>query len=411
MTLLKKLLDLFSKNARSDSTEEHQAQFKSTIIAKSVSTTPHQNEGSPAASSVFDVIVVGVSFYQEALAKICDNRYEEGFEMLVQAEIVPEEGNPYDSNAVRIEIGGETVGHLSRQNALKWRGKMKSEGISEAVTCPAKITWDRNAFATGSYGVWLDLNLTLTDSVSVINADEGREDSDFQRFLEGDGIVFLVNNFCIQDTLRVGMSVKLWIPKTKDPDTVYLYDRSSPYGSFGIIPPQYSDIVVPHLMTEMDYDARVAELTYNKCQIKCRLISKEETEHRREESKASLKNELTKPYNPKKPITLMFSMKTKEGAKVGDKLIIEFEDIDSYGPYPCQWHIKFRNQTGDTIGFFSDNRSIIQRILKAHFNSFLFDVEVLDVAKERNIAWKGYPTKLVITPYKSNNGESREVGP
>jgi len=42
----------------------------------------------------------------------------------------------------------------------------------------------------------------------------------------------------------------------------------------------------------------------------------------------------------------------------------------------------------------------MRRLIKAHFNSFLFDVEVLDIEKERNRAWGGYLTKLIITTYK-----------
>lgn len=380
---------------------DHQAQLNPTTSVIGVN-PPQNNEISPMPNGVFNVIVVGVSFYQAALGKICGNKRE----MIVRAKIVPEENNPYDSNAIRVEIEGEIVGHLSRENALKWHGKMISEGFSDALTCPAKIGWDRAFTEEGSYGVWLDVDLTLSDSVPVINADKNQDDRDFQLFLKTDGLIFFVDNFSIQDTTCIGMSVKLWIPKVKNPDIVYIYDRSAPYGPFGIVPSIYLDTIASHLMSGMEYDARIVELNYNTCKIKCRLISREEAEHRKEEYKESLKKELTKPYNPKKPIALIFAMKRKKGAKIGDKLIIELEDIDSYGPYPCQWHIKFRNQAGDTIGSFSDNRSIIQRILKAHFNSFLFDIEVLDIAKERNITWKGYPTKLVITPYKSNMGKT-----
>ena len=74
MKLLKKISrDLFGKDAGSDSIKEHQAQFKSTITANSVNTS-HGNEGSPAPSGMFDVIVVGVSYYQETLSKICGNK-------------------------------------------------------------------------------------------------------------------------------------------------------------------------------------------------------------------------------------------------------------------------------------------------------------------------------------------------
>jgi hypothetical protein len=153
----------------------------------------------------------------------------------------------------------------------------------------------------------------------------------------------------------------------------------------------------------MNYDARIVERAYNTCKIKCRLISKEENELRKEEYKTSLIKEFKKPYTPKKPIILMIVAKKKKAAKVGDKLIIEFVDLDSFGFYPkfyWPWHIKFLNQACVTIGIFADDRSIMQRILKAHFNSYLFDIEVLEIAHERSSAWKGYPTKLVIKPFK-----------
>lgn len=412
MILLKKLLGLLIGKTESNSINDLHLPSKQTSTP-GIGANPlqiHNEEVSCTPTRTFNVIVVGVSNYQKALGKVCHNKCDDGLEMFVRANIVPEEGNPYDSNAVRIEVEGETVGYLSRENALKWRGKMISEGISEAVACPAKIKWDRNAFALGSYGIWLDLDLTLSNSVPFINTNERHIDLDFQQFLEGDGIVFYVDNFRLQDVLCTGTSVKLWIPKAKSPDTVYIYDRSSPYGPFGIVPSQHFEIIVSHLMADLDYDARIVELTYNKCQIKCRLISREETKYREEESRAVLRKELTKPYHPKKPINLTFAMKTKKGAKVGDRITIAFEDIDSYRPYPCQWHISFLNQAGDMIGSFSHDRNIIQRLLKAHFNSFLFDIEVLDVAKERSIAWKGYPTKLVITPYKSHGSSGSALG-
>lgn len=234
----------------------------------------------------------------------------------------------------------------------------------------------------------------------VITVNNNQEDPDFQRFLKTDGFIFSVDGPSIQDITYIGMSVNLWIPKVKNPDKVYIYHRNGPYGPLGIVPSTYSDLIADHLLDAMDYDARIVELTYNTCKIKCRLISREEAERRKEEDKASLKKELTKPYNPKKPIMLMIVTKKKKAVKVGDKLIIEFEDLDSYGPYPCQWHIKFLNQAGDTIGFFSENRSTIQRVLKAHFNSYPLDIEVLEISKERSSAWKGYPTKLVIKPFK-----------
>jgi len=252
-------------------------------------------------------------------------------------------------------------------------------------------------------------NLTFIQPLQdVIPANKNQMDSN-----ETGGLTFYVDGLQneFKEFSRVGESVKLWIPKV-NPDKVYIYHRDGPGGCLGIVPSHYSRNIISHLLDASDYEAVIEELTDNMCKIKCRLSSKEETTHRKAKEKESLRTELTKPYNPKKPISLMIAVKGKKTVKVGEKLVIEFDDLGSYiqnAGYKneaCQWQIKFFNQACDTVGIFENDKSPIQRILKAHFNSFLFDVEVLDIAKERNIAWKGYLTKLVITPYKSNNTAS-----
>jgi hypothetical protein len=104
----------------------------------------------------------------------------------------------------------------------------------------------------------------------------------------------------------------------------------------------------------------------------------------------------------------MIATKKKKAMKVGEKLIIEFKDLDSYGLLGCPWQIKFLNQAGDTIDISAHDRSIIHRLLKANFNSYHLDVEVVDIAKTSERTWvglshkfcKGYPIQLVITPTK-----------
>lgn len=109
---------------------------------------------------------------------------------------------------------------------------------------------------------------------------------------------------------------------------------------------------------------------------------------------------------------LTIATKKKKAVKVGEKLIIKFEDLDSYGPRPGVWPINFLNQAGDTIENSAQDKTIIQRLLKAHFNSYHLDVEVLDIAKtsERmwnklsHKFWKGYRIRLIITPLKIKCG-------
>jgi hypothetical protein len=122
----------------------------------------------------------------------------------------------------------------------------------------------------------------------------------------------------------------------------------------------------------------------------------------------SLRQELTKLYVPKKPMTLKLTTQTPNAVKVGDKLKIEFGSLDSYlqdaetgrVPYSCQWALTFHNESGQTIGILKHDKSTIQN---------LFDVEVvetffhMDYAEEKERSnWEGYPFRLVLTPYKSN---------
>lgn len=160
MAFLKKILDLFGRNTKSNSVRDNQAQFKPPIN----NNTAHTSNASTTFGR-YDVIVVGVSFYQKALEKICNKTRREGLNVFTQADVIPDNDNPHDNHAVRIEIDGETVGHLSRKNAILWRSKMISDNHSGVVKCPAKIGWDKNYNEEGSYGVWLNIDLSLSDSI------------------------------------------------------------------------------------------------------------------------------------------------------------------------------------------------------------------------------------------------------
>jgi hypothetical protein len=245
----------------------------------------------------------------------------------------------------------------------------------------------------------------------VVPARQNREES-----RPADVLSFFVDGPRVQDYAQVGLSVNLWIPKV-NPEKVHIYHRDGPGGCLGIVPSQYASLIIAHLVNGLDYEAQVEERTDTTCKIRCRLISREETEQRREERKISLRRELTKAYVPKKPITLVLGTKTRDAVKVGDKLRIEFDDLDSYlpessqrGPYSCQWCLTFRDQSGKTVGTLEHDKATIQKILKAHFNSYVLDIEVVETfshldhsAEKERSNWNGYPIKLVIRPIKNNS--------
>ena len=378
--MLKKILDMFFKNKTNNLTKDYQGQPKTTI--NETGNVLH-NEIGPAnpVSGAFDVIVTGVSFYQKALEKICGGRSGEGVQVLAQAKIIPYDDNPYDAYAVRIEIEGEIVGHLSRKDARKWRSKMISECFSGAVTCPAKNVWDRGADKAGSYGVWLNTDLTLSDSKSERNSALAVSAPAKQ----SNHIEFLVNelNRFELSNCRVGDEVNLWVAdQTKQ---IFIYRQGTDFGEgkIGICPDGFFGVISAALGCE----ASIASIYEGGCKIVCRLLSKAEMDEREKQMKAleekrvqekrqKLIEELEKKYSPKNSIKAIFNINRNKNLMKGDKVYRDIKDKEHYLLNPCQLHMDLLNQKKKKIGQIS-TANIIIRILKAHYNGYQFDINVV----------------------------------
>lgn len=109
----------------------------------------------------FDVEVVGEASYQEALERLCGGRTDEGADLECVATLRAEPSNPYDPDAIRVEIDGEHVGYLNRHAAKAFRpvaDRLARQG--QVGTCRARIVggWDRED-DRGHFGVRLDLGV------------------------------------------------------------------------------------------------------------------------------------------------------------------------------------------------------------------------------------------------------------
>ena len=292
---------------------------------------------SPTSPDEFNVAVVGVSYYQEALKNICGNKCDEGVELFFQAKIVPYDDNPYDAHAVRIEICGETVGHLSRTNARVWRSKMIEDNHSGIMKCPAKIVWDRSHVTEGSYGLRLDLDLTLSDSKRETNITQTASVSDNQ----SNHIEFLVNQLNIFELshCKLGDKVDLW--QKGDTKEIFIYRQGTDFGQgkIGICPDAACDVL---LAAAGWGDVSIVSIYEDGCKINCRLLSKAEMEER------------IKPFK---------AMERKRRQDLKRDLItpVDYSVIDS-DIYKCF----ISNQTGmcDFIGTWEQFREIEERIAR-----------------------------------------------
>lgn len=104
----------------------------------------------------FRLPVVGESFCEDAFLAICGPRRPEGYELIVDAVLIPEQDNRHDTKAVRVEVKGKRVGYLSRSMARRYRMRFGRR----TVYCRGKIIggWDRGGGDSGHFGVRLDLS-------------------------------------------------------------------------------------------------------------------------------------------------------------------------------------------------------------------------------------------------------------
>lgn len=107
--------------------------------------------------------VVGESHHQRVLAELVAGsdtpgpRYPlRGAECPVVAHVMPDDANPYDAHAVRVEIDGRHVGHLGRDDARHYRDAYGAQGLR--VKALIVGGWD-DGVTTGFFGVRLDLSL------------------------------------------------------------------------------------------------------------------------------------------------------------------------------------------------------------------------------------------------------------
>lgn len=102
----------------------------------------------------FDFDIVGESYYQDALSRICGGKREDGHEHYCTAHLVAEPDNPYDRNAVAVYIEGHKVGHIPRAAAPRMAKSLR--GQTAAVDAVIVGGW-RRADDEGSFGVKLDI--------------------------------------------------------------------------------------------------------------------------------------------------------------------------------------------------------------------------------------------------------------
>ena len=109
--------------------------------------------------------VVGEASHVDALEAVAGGRTWAGpRHRLVSATLERERDNPRDHDAVRVVVGGETVGYLPREDAPRFHGllaDLAAQGRGAIVRARLTGGWDRGPHGRGALGVELDIDPEL----------------------------------------------------------------------------------------------------------------------------------------------------------------------------------------------------------------------------------------------------------
>jgi restriction system protein len=124
------------------------------------------------SSGRYPTSVVGESHYQDHLAYLAEIYPDR---LIETVDLYLEENSPYDANQVNVSVEGETVGHLSRADAIRYRQRLKQLGHPSAIgVCAGKLIGGRRLDDgnQASYGIVLNLDIDHLEiaKISQVNA-------------------------------------------------------------------------------------------------------------------------------------------------------------------------------------------------------------------------------------------------
>lgn len=104
------------------------------------------------------VYAVGESHYQDALLGICGARRGDAVAYDCVAMLVPEPSNSYDRNAVMVQVDGDLVAYLAREDAVAYRSAVQAAASSGyVIACSARIAGRGHGASTPNLGIFLKL--------------------------------------------------------------------------------------------------------------------------------------------------------------------------------------------------------------------------------------------------------------
>lgn len=333
---------------------------RATLVAKAAA----ENERLPAYKGAYrDLDIVGESFSQDAIEK-----FWTGSDVTLDAVLIPENDNPHDRMAVRVEIEGAQVGHLSRETARQYRGYMGEQ----RCRVPVHLVKGKH---DGAIGVFTGKGKADKESGPVPEIELAGTPSNMMslRFGEIDAEQLA---HC-----RSGDRINLWL--SPDQSFVNAYRRGSVGGQGRVATLYCKDN--PRLLDVMT-KGRPAWLTVERhtdstYAVDLHTTTAEEVRTREREAEDQRGKELLTPYRPKKPIVVEMRAPEAVSFQEGQQLTFKSESIDHYATSPSA-NLEFIVAPGLPLAFVRAGAGQRTRILRAHFSGFTIHAQVSKVSPE-----------------------------
>lgn len=106
-------------------------------------------------NGAFDIDIVGESNYQAELEALAGGRDVEGADFEVSGVLMPEPNNPYDPNAIRVVVGGRTIGYIPKRETAAYHAVLGGRPAQVQILIVGG--WDRGKRGSGHFGAKLDV--------------------------------------------------------------------------------------------------------------------------------------------------------------------------------------------------------------------------------------------------------------
>jgi hypothetical protein len=104
------------------------------------------------------VRAVGVSHYQPILLELTRSSIGDEVRSEARATLAPEPHNPHDANAIAVQVDGQTVGYLARDEAPRWKDVVQALAEhGHVAAAEAMIAGRGGGSGTANLGVFLRL--------------------------------------------------------------------------------------------------------------------------------------------------------------------------------------------------------------------------------------------------------------